>query len=467
MKTKIDLKNIITFLSIISVLLIIGISFLTWRFCDDFRYEKTLSSQGVFHYMYNLYSTFDGRFISIASFIQLSLIKYLDLKVVVFIWALLFTINGFLISKIFLDELGYKIILSKWTFLFVSLLTCLGLFYGFYAHISETVFWAVGGAYMVHMFLGLTWLIISKKVLREPEKKFNLALFLLYTFIVGMLTQNLVVCLIVFLFLEIILNFNISERKLLYYRIALIVLLILGALIVSLSPGSLYRIKQYKGSFDTNAIHYLGYFYFTLKVFLRASIVLIPSAIFIGYILVLNVPELFYSEEQHYKKNFLNFIRNVKWIIIALSSIVPFLLVPKTVCYRTSLFFQIFLFTGLVLFTINFLRKIHFKNIKIIRKTVNILVITGLTVSLLFLIYNYKIGIRYQRHMNENDKYLVSMKGSQDTVVVSDLELRYKPFVFNLRDWTLTEDPNTWINKEWSFYYDIQNIRIDKKKKTF
>ena len=78
---KLGFKNTVSSLGILSVLSIVGISFLTWRFCDDFRYEKVLETKGVFEYMYYSFINVDGRTLSFFSMIQMTLIKYFNLQI--------------------------------------------------------------------------------------------------------------------------------------------------------------------------------------------------------------------------------------------------------------------------------------------------------------------------------------------------------------------------------------------------
>ncbi len=455
------LKKTLSVLGIFSIISIICISFLTWRFCDDFRFEKTLQTTRVFEFMYNLYMNIDGRFLSFASFVQLSLIKYFNLKFVVFIWSIFFILNSYLIFKIILNEFNNSIKFKAKEIILIISIISISLFYGFYKHISETVYWAVGGTYMLHAFFGLLWIILFRIVRNRPSKWQIVLLYALFTIIVGMMTQNLVVCLIVFLFIESIFILHNGGRNKLPFLGLYMFCLIAGVILTSFSPGSLSRISKYPGSLDKNILNYFKYFFNISKVFLRASVYLVPLSILSATLIYINFNIQNKEQSKQPDNKLIQQLKTFKWLIISVSSIFPFLLAPSTVCYRTALFFMIFLFIFIQIVIIRILSQFEFEFFRKHIKVANIVLVIAFSCHLGYMAYCYKIGNEYQSYMSYIDRYLITQKNSPLEVTVKKKTLRYYPFMFNIKEWSLTDNPGNWINKEWSFYYDIDKIKTE------
>ena len=455
-------KNIANILGIFSVISIIGISFFTWRFCDDFYLEKNLQLKGVFEYMYQMFMNWDGRFLSVAAFIQLAAIKYLNHNIVVFIWSLFFIINCFLIFKIIADETGINTKL-KINEIFVPIsVVIICIFYGFSTHISETVFFETGGAYMVHVFIGLIWILIYRKIIKEFNKAYKIVLFSLFTIIVGMHTQNLVICLLFFLVIEGILFIYNNDRKKVRYIFLFFVCLLSGLAITSFSPGSLIRASSSPNSFDPNFLHYFKYLYLITKIFIRASIYLIPLSVISAMVVFINF-DVKIDKKQNYPDNKLvKFLVDIKWLLISSSSILPFLFIPNTVTYRSALFFMLFLYIFIVIGVIEFLNKVKTVNFLKFKLPLNIILLVLFVCHLGYMSYCYKYGFEYQKFMSDTDKFLLTKMNKTGPIVVKKINVPDKPFVFKSSiELFLSSDPAYWVNKEWEYYYDIKILKAE------
>ncbi len=455
MKHEIDLKTTVALLGFFSIISIICISFLTWRTCDDFYFEKALQNKGVLGYMYYLYKNWDGRFLSLAAFIQIALFKYLNLKFVVFIWSLFFIANSILIIKILFKELDYVIKLTATELVVLISIISVSLFYGFCEHISETVFWATGGVYMLNAFLGLLWLVTYRKVITRP-KACTIVTYSIFSLIVGMLTQNLGICLLVFLMIEGVLMFYQNERGKILVLGLFGFCLIIGLAITSFSPGSWYRISQISNSFDKNPVNYFKYFYDISKVFLRASIFLIPISILSAVAVFFNINVKAIDHVKQRNNKLISFLIATKWLIISSSSILTFLFIPKAAGYRAALFFMFFLFIFILVSVNKILSKLETTDLFKYKKTINIFLLIIFVCHLGYISYCYKLGHDYQSYMANTDRYLRTQKNSAKEVIIKNKVLPYYPFIFNIKNFSLTDNPDYWINKDWSFYYGVK-----------
>jgi hypothetical protein len=80
------------------------------------------------------------------------------------------------------------------------------------------------------------------------------------------------------------------------------------------------------------------------------------------------------------------------------------------------------------------------------------------------MLHCYKVGIAYQRYISEVDNYLLTQKHATNTIIIDRFNLTDKPFVFKSSMVSFpSNDPNYWINKEWSYYYNIDSIKIKDK----
>lgn len=454
-----NIDKVVVILGIISVLLIIGISFFTWRYCDDFVYEKSLQTRGVFEHMYYIYSNWEGRAISIGGFIQIFLFKYFNHKIIVFVWSLFFIANAYLILKIFLSELSNKIRISRELVLFFIGIVVVTLFYGFYTHIAETVYWAMGGVYTCAVFFGLLWIILYKKMIAKVPKIVTIGSYFIFSIIVGMITQNLTICLLTFLLIEGIFLFYHNEKRKILYLILIAIGLLIGLSITSFSPGTLHRIAVTPHSFGANPLYYLKNLYTSLKVFLITSVVLSAAAVISAVVIFTYFKQKISIPLNQEKNRLINFLYTTKWLIIALSSVLPFIFVPTNVS-RTAIFFMVFVYIFFLLFVVNILSKIKSLNILKWKKICNLYLLFFFSGHIVYMAYSFKIGYEYNSYMNAINDYLITKKNATETIIVKNKHLPYRPFMYNT-EFMLTKDPKNWINEEWSTYYDIKSLRTE------
>lgn len=456
-----DLKKPVICLGFISIVLILGISFLTWKWVDDFRFEKFLQTKGVFEFMWYLFTHWDGRFLSFVSFLQLSLIKYLNHDFVIFIYSLFFISNSILIFRTIFDELNLKTKLKMHNFLYIIPICSISLFYGFYKHISETVYWEVGGIYMVHVFLGLLWIIGYNKIIKKNQKILIIVCFSLFSIMTGMLTQNLVVCLLMFILIESILFFYHKEKRKLLFLILFAVCLIIGISITSFSTGTLFRISSSANSIEINPINYIRNYFHIFKVFFKASVLLIPFSVFSAISIFILLRVKLNEQVKEESNRIIRFIVYFKWFLIGISSVSVLAFIPDRADFRTSLFFMIFLYIFIVLFCFNALSKIRRINFFINQRIISICLLILFSGHLIYMSYCFKIGYEFKTYMIKVDRNLRAHKDIESSIVVKNIALRSYPFVYNIRKWELSNNPDADINKEWSFYYGIKSIKSE------
>lgn len=75
--------------------------------------------------------------------------------------------------------------------------------------------------------------------------------------------------------------------------------------------------------------------------------------------------------------------------------------------------------------------------------------------------YCYKIGYEFKTYMQGINDYIISQTNTNDTIIIKNINLSGYPFVYNIKKWELSNNPDADINKEWSFYYSLKSIRAE------
>jgi len=232
------MNTLLKTISIISIVSICGLSFFNWMWCDDFQFESWLQSLEILEVMWNMYNNWDGRALSIFTFLQMLSIKLLPHKVTVLIWTFVYILFvGALI------KLQKEIKLNLITIGFISVV----FFYGFFIHISETVYWAVGGIYILMALFGILWLILVNQVF-EYQK--NIAAFYIISFVTFISTPNLTIPLFSYVIINIIIDMINRNKKNYLHFIYLFFILLFSITIIVVSPGTQIRTQQAGFSID-------------------------------------------------------------------------------------------------------------------------------------------------------------------------------------------------------------------------
>src|SRR3989338_9469412 len=146
-------------LSILVIVSIIGIALFTWPKADDISLLLQMNEKGFFAHIVKSYLYWDGRIISLG-IIQNLFLKYLPVEIINTIWASCLVLTAFASLKIFLyaSKIKTRFALSDYI---VGTAIISGIFwYGFKSHISDTVYWATGGVYVMALLFAVFWLYL-------------------------------------------------------------------------------------------------------------------------------------------------------------------------------------------------------------------------------------------------------------------------------------------------------------------
>lgn len=438
------LNQIVFILALISLFSIIGLSFFNWRWCDDFIFEYQISTKGIWGFMIDMYKNWDGRNLTIQSFIHLIFIKYLPHKIVIFIWTLLFIFNNILIiSLIKKDFLKVKEKLK--IDILIALILNIFIFYGLKTYISEIVFWKVGGVYLIHTLFALLWIHL---LLLEKN---NSVLFALFSIIVGTLSQNLSIPLLFLIIVNFIVSKKENKKPNIKFFLLNLLCIIIGIAFVSFSPGTFIRANSWDNSFNFNIIKIIGYGIGITKRYFLYNWFLFLLSPFVALIF-----RNIYTQTTKKIKT----IDGVIWIVFGFVSILPMVLVPNETPTRTSLFFGLFVFVGL---TILFYKISYQLENKINKNIINSLLLLFLIFHLFSIKNHYKVAINIEKQMKERYKTIEKSK-NEEIVYLKPLKFDSEPFSLNISKYDITKDPNFWVNNEWQLYFNKKQIILNSNQ---
>lgn len=461
-KTK--LQNTLFFLAIVSLSLIVGFSFFTFPSSDDFSLYMDLSKCSVFEHAGNMYHNWDGRSLSIPALMQYTLLKYCTSQVSTFVWALIFIFNAFLLLKILLFELDVSVksnkqLLVLWGF------TAITLWLGFHGHISQTVYWSTGGIYIMASSFALAWIYCLLKFLKSNTKQHlskQILLFVL-SIIAGTLSQNLITALIVFLGICFLLQ-SVDNRKLGLFVVVFVGLLV-GASILLSAQGNYNRASLGPNTLQLHPWKMVYHSVYTLAYYCYKSIVLVFLS---GVFAVLLFQDVGVNGKSNYISNptkwniFLQLLANGKWLIVALATLLIFIVVPDFVSSRTAIFFMFFI----VLFIVtaihwfaqntrlnNFLKR--FANERLKQKVM----LTTFIVFIALISYHYYAANLINAELTERKKQLLNPVNRGKDVCVAAIQF---PIPFSLKFDDIKADSTFWINSSVAKYYGLRTVRLCK-----
>lgn len=432
-------KNFNLFFWLAIMLSILSLSLFIPEWTDYFGFSAALKENKITDYLWNGYLKWDGRFLSLSALIQCFLVLYFPHVIIVLFYSALFLINGLLIGKILDIQIkGEKRIL-------LHILIIISLFYGFYSHISETVFWAVGGVYTLHLFFGLI-LILYLKYGSKQFVKYDLGIVVLLSLISGSTSQNFSPALIIYLAYFLIFIPRESDKNRYWFALGG---LLAGLSIISLAPGNFIRANGNESNFNLDVIWLMKLFVGITLRYLKFSLVLIAFAIFSALLMAGRMTYTAESFKKHLKADFV-------WFLMALATVAPMVFVPSETSLRTSIFFMAFLYV--FVFKMSswfFVHNKFFLGNKLIFCILICLVVTHFYMMSI----EYRDGSTAQSARKSLVEDIISQKQQgQDTIVIFQPALPMKAFTINYNKYRITSNSNNWINKQHSSYYGLTAI---------
>lgn len=432
--------------SVISITLIVGIAFngLTGFFWqDDFSFYVTLKQQGLYDFAKEMYLRWDGRFFTITGFVQSFLIKYISASLINVFWASVFLLSSFFTLKVLNCRKHMVIALGLVSATLIVL---------FNRHAYQTIYWAVGGAYVFNLLIGVFWLWLYSK------KEKTMLIYILSIFL-GATTQNLVVCAITIVLFDLInkkMELGTWDKK----RMLLLLLFIPGLLFISLSPGSIHR----SGAYSELEYSFVTIISDALELYMRGfgiSIFALPLIV---------ITALFLSGNSEVEPLQDRFMAASKYFLAAISSVSVFAILPPelSLALRIYIYFQFFLFLSL---TTAFIGAIQYIKQRSFLFTKYYGYVTVFGVGILFVLAsaiiwkNLSYGIHLKQKVLEREK-LISNSKENANVIIPKLGIKYGIFYFmhNFHDFNKSAD--FFSNKAAAEYYDVESISVGSEKQS-
>jgi hypothetical protein len=457
------------FLGYTSVLLMLAITMNTFYWSDDYAFMVHTNKKGILENCIYGYLTWDGRFLALAAFVQCFLLKYIQIQGVTFFWALTFVGSGFFLVKILLLEL--ELTIAKNLQLLLGLLLTTVFWLGSYKHISETVYWGTGGAYSFDLLLGAIWIVWFLKIDKHSLTLKHKFLFFIFSFIVGATTQNLTFGILALLFVTIFIHWLTNKKGTIGFYSLLFIAVFLGLLFITLAPGNLLRLHKTGVQTEETTIFLLIKSYLqVLLAYLKISLVLIGLSIMSGfgtYFLIHPNHKLKWKFSYSIPKTKFQiavFLKDFKWLIVSLSTVLPFMIAPGMAFPRTSLFFMYFLLLFIVYFIIITLRKLQSRPENLPSKSNNLLnplPVFGFIflLSISFAVYNFDKGVHLKNLMTQRENLLKASAGKIVTIQLinpKDISTCYQ-----FSDLSLVENKMVvWRRLRLEEYYNVKQILV-------
>ncbi|MCG2611641.1 hypothetical protein LZZ90_08990 [Flavobacterium sp. SM15] len=453
---KNNIYNAISFFGFLIICLILSLNLLTFYWADDYSVFNEINNYGIFNRCLRGYFVWDGRYMTPAGFLQGLFLSSLPAELITLFWTICFLTSGLIIYFILNKNEGISAKNSKTYFL--PILIVIAFWLGSYRHIGQTIYWATGGVYSFNLVLGSFWILLFNR-LEKVNSSVQRISFIAFTIVVSLTTQNLTIALITIVFLKILSDFLFREKQNLRINIFILLIIIAGTVFLSTAPGNFLRAKELNDSALSNVsiLNLVKNYFFILYSYLKFSALIIILAIFSTIVWVNNYSILNFKNFASAislpksKVDWANFINNYKYLIAALSTILPFVALPEIVSTRTAIYFMFFLF----LFIVEFLKNIPISRPATTKSFIPLFTLIVYFSATCFITYNLKKGSVLKTKMTEREQLLQKSKGKAITIRPIDESL--KSYCFDLRDYNNNDD---WALEAQEEYFGIQNITV-------
>jgi hypothetical protein len=325
--------------------------------------------------------------------------------------------------------------------------------------------------YSFDLLLGVIWIVLFLKSNKHAFTLKNNFLFFIFSFVVGASTQNLTLGILALLFVTIIVNWLTNEKKQLGFYGLLFIAAFLGLLFITLAPGNLLRLQK-TGIHTEEATLFLvvkGYLQ-VLIAYLKMSCLLIGFSIIsgLGIYFLLFPYHKFKWQFSYYipktKYQIAIFIKDYKWLIVSLCTVLPFVIAPGMAFPRTSLYFMYFLLLFIVCFIVITLKKVQIKSKPSSFNSTfisNPLVLFGFIfiLSISFAVYNFDKGIHLKDLITQRENLLKKNKAKVVTIVLINPNEISQCYKFS--DLSLIENEMVaWRRLRMEEYYKVKQIIV-------
>lgn len=459
------LKNqikIMYFFSGIVILLLLFLNVNTFYWADDYAFINDLNTNGIFQNCIIGYNTWDGRMLSVASFVQCFLLKNVAVELITLFWSICFLASGILFFYILSEDLKLSFG-RKYQKLLVAIVFSISAWLGAYMHFSETIYWATGGFYSFSLLLGAVWILLFIKIQNVQIKIGYKNFFFIYSFIVGGTTQNLSIALLTLIGIHMVYNYLKKIETTTSYNSWIFFSVLLGLLFILFAPGNSFRMEA-SGFSELTFLKFFKNILFVLFYYFCYSIVAIVLSIAFTYAIF----KLFYKNSKFNKfpkiglpktqEEFINLVFDFKWFWVAISTILPFIFIPNLTAKRTVIFFIFFI----ILFVCSIIyrtlqRSFILQNPQITNKkqTAFNIFFCILFVTTLFVIYNFKKGLVLKKAITERENICKKSRGKTVYLQLIDQDLTSPCYHFF--DFYILKEDN-YIKKSQELYFGVKII---------
>ncbi|ESU18918.1 hypothetical protein FCR2A7T_23240 [Flavobacterium cauense R2A-7] len=456
LKNKKNILLIITGLLAITLILLLNINTFYWA--DDYAILNEINDLGIYQRCIHGYYAWDGRYLTPAAFLQGVFLETLPVEIITLIWNACFLLSGILLFYVIKEETkDYSDSSDK---IYLPFLVAVIFWLGSYRHIGQTIYWATGGVYTFNLLLGAVWLLLFYKIQKTSLAGLKFG-FLLFTLFIGLTTQNLTIGFITFLLLTIVNDYLKNEQKNCIYNGVLLLIIVGGTLFLSLAPGNFVRAEEINNSAfkDISLWMLVRNTAFALVTYLLFSFILIIISVLAAFVYVFQngrtitpvFKKLIFIPKT--KEQGIAFIATYKYLIVALSTILPFITMPEVVSPRTAIYFMFFL----VIFIFKFIHQLAVVplNKKETKATSVIAYILFFSVFC-FVIYNFQRGKTLKAEVKKRELLLKNSKNKE--IRLRRIDENLKSYCYDFRDFRGNDD---WAVEAQKIYFGCIEIRIE------
>ena len=451
---------IMKLLNLLGLLSVAGILALCWfvRFSsDDYCYKLELTGTSVLHVAWVEYMFRDGRRFSIASFLQLGLLKYCSPAFIAFCWAVCFIGASIMVSRIISVENTH---FSEKALSFSAISIVLVVMWtGLWRIVPDIIYWPTGGGYSLLLLLALVWLYVFLRQLRSGEFTSKKIIFIfLLSFICGNNSHNFITGLVAFCVIELGYQWVVlRNKKGTIYVLSAMAGLFGAACLVFLAPGNFIRLDLLPHSgFSYKLIYYyLG----VLAVHLYWVSALLSLSFFLLWIsgakISFDSKKLFsriraMSGELKDVRSIILIVHRHKYLFTALATMFVFAVAYRFAAARTGVFFAILLM--IYIFQKGWRGSWSGESKKSYYGKVCLL-----GVFVVFIGYEILQGFSLREELEAREKVFASQQGMD--VVVSPIRPDDIPVAFTFTD--ISPDSAHWVNVCVARYYGLKTVRTD------
>jgi hypothetical protein len=471
LKRAVNIKTRVSVLAAPVIASVILLSFVTWQWADDFCSASSLGSQTILQRVMYGYRQWDGRIF--VGFVSGVFRTYLPRDCIIAFWSIFFILVAVVINEIICFEFRATHSIPAPKLISVAILTA-ALWYGMKSHISETVYWASGGWYSLANFVGILWCYCLIRIVRNGVShahggKLLLIVVALFLFgvLAGMCSQNLSPGLLALCGMSFVTSLIRNRKMDVAARLSLLsmIAVLIGTSIIVFAPGNFVRAAYAPDSFQFDLNILKANYVYTLMIYLKLSPPLmllsaIVGAIYFCFLSSTRIRLARLSALRISRDSLLEILERIKWLVAALATIAPFMLVPFFAANRSAIFFMTFAAIFIMEATISLLGMLFVPDKNSSKP--DYLYAIGYMAALYLLLFHLCVisshiyyAAKIKKQMQARHDYLNSMENRGRDVIVKPVS-GVVPFSTSFRD--ITTDKTDWMNTAVANYYRLNSI---------